>query len=207
MKKVLMTLLIVSMLVLPLGSVALAENTETSHPEVTDFVPGTVPAQTSSWEAMTPAIHAALLAALNHDAAAFSADDEVLAWEGLYNMLSMYGQMDDRAEYQDDLLILPSETIYDYAAALLDSFSPAGVPEALADRIVYDEETDCYQVVCGSDDLSELVLDPAQEADGQVILTGALRYVVDGTPLARFQAVLVPQDNMFGCFLASLELA
>lgn len=202
MKKLLMTLLLASALILPLGSVALAENAETSQPQGFEFVPGTVPAQTSSWESMTPAIHAALLAMLNQDVQSFSPADNALAWESLYNMLSLYGQMDDRAEYRDDLLVLPSETVSDFAAALLGSFPADPIPDDLADRLTYDADSDCYLVACGSDALCELKLD----ADEGGTTTGALVYLVDGTDLVFFHASLVPQDNMFGCSLTALEL-
>ena len=128
MKKVLMTLMIASLLVLPLGSVALAEHTEASQPPVSDFIPGAVPAESTFGQAMSPALHAAVLAMLNRDAASFSPADDALAWEALYNMLSLYGQLDERAEYHEDQLILPSETVSDFAAALLGRL---GVDEAL----------------------------------------------------------------------------
>lgn len=203
MKKVLMTLMIASLLVLPLGSVALAEEAvEVSQPPVADFIPGAVPAQTTSAQAMAPAIHAAVLAMLNQQAQSFSPADSALAWESLYNMLSLYGQMDERAEYAEEQLLLPSETVFDFAAALLGSVPAEPIPEELADRLTYDADTDCYLVSCGSDALCELRLDSDQGSQ----LSGALVYLVDGSDLVRFEASLVPQDNMFGCALVSLEL-
>jgi len=203
MKKVLTTLLIASLLVLPLGSVALAEDhTEASQPPVTEFIPGAVPAQTTFAQAMSPAIHAALLAMMNRDVSSFSPADDPLAWEALYNMLSLYGQLDDRAEYDNDRLVLPSETAQDFAAALLGSMPAGPIPEELADRLVYDAETDCYLVSCGSDALCELRFDADQGSE----VSGALVYLVDGSNLISFRATLAAQDNLFGCALAALEL-
>ena len=53
-------------------------------------------------------------------------------------MLSLYGQMDARAELTDDMLILPAETAADYASALFPDFQ--GLPPLPAgwDRVIYD---------------------------------------------------------------------
>ena len=48
-------------------------------------------------ESMSPALHALVLAMLNHDVKHFDLENSSLTWEGLYNMLSLYGQMDTRS--------------------------------------------------------------------------------------------------------------
>ena len=214
MKKVLMTLMIASLLVLPLGSVALAEHAETVPSEVPvtltpvgEFIPGDVPAQSNALDSIAPALHATVLAMLNQDAETFSAEDPLLAWESLYNMVSLYGQMDNRSEYLGDALLLPSETVSDYAAALIPDFYALGpTPEALADRLVYDEASDSYLVTCGENGLSELVLNIASSDSDTLCVNGCLVYLVDGSVLTQFYAELSVQDSMFGYTISALEL-
>ena len=213
MKKVLMTLMIASLLVLPLGSVALAEHAETLPNDVPvtltpveEFVHGDVPAQSDALEAISPALHAALLAMLNRDAVQFSPEDPALAWESVYNMVSLYGQMDNRAEYAGDALVLPSESVSDYAAALLPDLCALGdVPEELADRLAYDALTDSYLVTCGEQGLSELTLNIVSSDSETLSINGCLVYLVDGSPLTQFYAELTVEDNMFGYTLSALS--
>lgn len=209
MKKFLLTGLIAALLILPLGNVALAESQEASQLESQgeEYVPGGVPAQTGALESMEPALHAVLMAMLNHDAASFDTSDTALAWESLYNMLSLYGQLDDRSQYQGEDLLVPSETVRDYAAALVDSFDTLGpLPEFLTDRLTYDAASDSYLVVCGNDSLAEIQIRSTQNSGGTLSVTGDLVYLVDGSSLAQFQAVLSPQDNMFGYAVTQLSL-
>lgn len=212
MKKLLLTTMIAALLLVPFQGVALAENQEAALPDTSAsqeaFVPGGVPAETAAVESMPPAIHAIILAMVNHEQAVFDPADPQLAWEALYNMLSLFGQMDERSDYLDERLVLPVETVMDFAAALFPNFSALGeLPEALSDRMVYDEEIDGYLVTCGSDSLAEVRFSSTQErADGALELTGALVYLVDGTDLAQFQVTLLPRDNMFGYIISSLEL-
>ena len=209
MKKFLLTGLIAALLILPLGNVALAESQEASQPESQgeEYVPGGVPAQTGALESMEPALHAVLMAMLNHNAASFDTSDTALAWESLYNMLSLYGQLDDRSQYQGEDLLVPSETVRDYAAALVDSFDTLGpLPEFLTDRLTCDAASDSYLVVCGNDSLAEIQIRSTQNSGGTLSVTGDLVYLVDGSSLAQFQAVLSPQDNMFGYAVTQLSL-
>ena len=172
------------------------------------YHPGDVPAQTGAAEAMTPAIHGVLLAMLHYGADEFQPQDTVLAWESLYNMLSLYGQMDERSEYQDsDHLLLLSETVQDYTAALDLSFDALGpLPEALGDRIVYDAAADSYQVVCGNDSQAQFQVYTAEQTAGGLVLEGALVSLTDQTDLARFEAALQPRDSMFGYAITALTL-
>lgn len=209
MKKLLMTALIAALLILPLGSVALADDLEASQPETqtAEFTHGEVPAETGAADAMNPAVHAVLLSMLNHNAARFDTADTLLTWESLYNMLSLYGQMDDRSEYQGELLVLPAETVMDYAAVLFPGFDAAApLPEGLADRMVYDAGSGCYLITCGDDSLSQPQFNSIETADGRLYIDGSLVYLVDHSTLAQFQVVLSPRDNMFGYTIDSLEL-
>ena len=207
MKKKLLTLMTAALLILPLGTVALANHQETSLPEDPPFAAGAVPAQTGVTESMAPVLHAVVLGMLNHDAAALDLSDPVTAWECLYNMLSLYGQLDSRSEYRGEDLIFPTETVLDYAAALgLDLAGLSPLPEELSDRMTYLSREDSYLVSCGSDGLAEPRIRAAQQEDGALYLTGSLVYLVDGEDLARFQAAILPQDNMFGYVITAVEL-
>lgn len=202
MKKLLTAALITAMLVLPLGTVALADHEEasTQTQSAQEYVPGGVPAQVDAEQSMAPALHGVLLAMLNHNLTSFQADDTVLGWESLYNMLSLYGQLDNRSEYQNsDTLLLLSETVRDYAAALDLNFDQLGpLPEELSDRITYDAPSDSYQVVCGNNDQARFEIRDTVDNGGTLTLSGALVYLADGSDLARFEAELQPRDNMFG---------
>ena len=217
MKKLLLTAMIAAMLIVPFHGVAMARNQETS-PEApvsqldaapdTGFVPGDVPAQTDAAQAMTPAIHAMMMAMFHYELDSFDFADAQLGWETLYNMLSLYGQMDERSDYLDDQLVLPVETAMDFSSAIFASFSDLGsLPAELADRMVYDPEIDSYLVTCGSDSLAEIQLTASRQTDGgALVLEGELVYVVDNSSLAQFQATLQPRDNMFGYTISALEL-
>ena len=207
MKKVLLTAVIASMLILPLGGVALADNQDASRLQAVDYIPGGVPAESSAPESICPALHAVVLAMLNQESTYFDCSNPTLAWESLYNMLSLYGQLDDRSEYQGELLALPAETVPDFAAALSEDLSAFREPPAsLSDRMTYDAEQDRFLVVCGNDSLTELRLSSEKWIDGALHISGALVYLVDGSDLAQFQTVLAPKDNLFGFTLSSLEL-
>ena len=214
MKKLLLTTMIAAMLLIPLEGVAMANNQEAGSPDTATvqeggFVPGEVPAQTGAAQSMTPAVHAMILAMFHHGLTEFDFSDTELGWETLYNMLSLYGQMDERSDYVDEQLVLPVETVMDFSAAIYPSFSALGtLPADLSDRMVYDPEVDGYLVTCGNDSLAEIQLSDSQVgADGSLTLSGTLVYLVDGTALAQFHAVLQPRDNMFGYTIAALELA
>ena len=208
MKKMLMTLMLAVFLIIPLETVALAQPAEASLPEGSAelFVHGNVPAQTDLADSMTPALHAVVLAMVNHEVESFSAENTDLAWESLYNMVSLYGQMDNRSDYQGEDLLLPSESVSDYSSALFSAPLSAEAPEALADRMVYQPESDSWLVVCGEDGLSEVRISDVSTLDDVIYVSGELIYLVDDSALAQFEAVLLPQDNLLGCTLISLAL-
>ena len=208
MKKLLTIALLASLLVLPLGTVALADHEQAPVETVQDYVPGGVPAQVAAEQSMAPALHAVLLATMNHGLTCFDQNDAYLCWESLYNMLSLYGQLDNRSEYQSpDTLLLLSETVRDYTAALDLSFDELGpLPEALSDRMTYDPGTDSYQVVCGNNDQARFEIRQSTANGGTVELSGALVYLADGSDLAQFQATLQSRDSMFGYAITSFTL-
>ena len=123
-------------------------------------------------------------------------------------MLSMYGQMDDRAYYDGEMLILPSETVMDYSAALFE-LPPAAetLPAELADRMTYDAMLDEYRLYCGSDDLSQVVIDATANSVGSVELSGRLVYLAADETLCSFTASLTVCDNLFGYTLTELNVA
>ena len=216
MKKTLLTALAAVMLVVSAQGVILAraqeavpaQNAQTQAMQTEEgSLPGEVPAQSSAVDSMTPALHAVVLAMLNHEQAVFDSGDPVLGWEALYNMLSLYGQLDERSDYVGEDLVLPVETVMDFSAALVPSFSQlGGLPEDLSDRLAYDEEIDSYLVTCGSDSLAQIQVTQLENQNGTLSVTGALVYLVDGSDLAQFRAVLAPRDNMFGYTIAEMEL-
>lgn len=201
-KKAALTLMILSIFILPAGG---AGERSVQSP---GFVPGSVPAGSGMAESMAPAFHGMVLAMLNREASAFDPADRELAWESLYNMLSLYGQMDSRAQPEEGTLTLPGETVADYSAALGLSLEALGErPASLADRLRFDRRAGSYTLACGSDDLAQLQLFEVRPDGAGFQLTGALVYLVDGSELVRFQAGLQPQDTMFGCAVTSLHLS
>ena len=221
MKKLLLTAMIAAILIVPFHGVAMAQNEETASPESSasqlepsvspedGFVPGEVPAQTDAAQSMTPAIHAMIMAMFHYGLEGFNFSDAQLGWETLYNMLSLYGQMDERSDYLDEQLVLPVETAMDFSSAIFANFAQLGsLPAELSDRMVYDPEIDSYLVTCGSDSLAEVRLTSSRQTDGgALVLEGELVYVVDNSSLAGFQATLQPRDNMFGYTISQLTLA
>ena len=209
MKKISMALLISLVLLLPAGGSSLAGHAEAPAPgEVREFLPGSVPAETGPAESMSPALHALVLACLDQEAVRFDLDDRDLAWEGLYIMLSLYGQMDSRSVTEEGELFLPEETVQDYAAALdLDLEELGEPPAAIQDRLDYDSASRCFVVVCGSDDLARIQVDSAPAPGGGLSLAGALVYEAEDRILARFQAELQPRDNMFGYAITAMDVS
>ena len=212
LKKMLLTLTAAAVLALSIPFAALAVNGgEIALPAgdvtaETGFVPGSIPAETGAVESMTPALHAGLLTLLHLGDDALTGDAG--RWETVYNMLSLYGQLDERADSGDGLLTVPAETVLDFSAAL-----PGGpvylntLPEDLTDRMTYLADQDSFQVVCGDDNLAEIQLSGSTVEQGKLVLSGRLVYSVDGSVLTGFQAVLQPTDSLFGYQIETLSLA
>ena len=208
LKRLLAAALITSMLILPVNSVGPTGQEEASpSAQAQDYLPGDVPAQTGAAESMSPVLHAMLLAMLNHDVSSFDLSDGELAWEGLYNMLSLYGQLDSRCDEKNGELFLPEETVRDYAAALDADFEALGeLPAGLWDRMNYDNVSRCYLLVCGADDQVHIQINSLRAQGAALLLSGALVDEVEGDTLVRFQAVLQPRDNMFGYAVSALSI-
>ena len=211
LKKLLAATLILTLLILPVSSVTPDEFGAASTLE-RNYRLGSAPAETNVAETMSPALHALVLAMLNHDVDSFAFEDDSLTWEILYNMLSLYGQLDSRSTTEQGDLLLPEETVLDYAAALsCDLTGPSGQlgtpPASLRDRLNYDRASGCYTVVCGEDDLYQLQVDNIKTSGSGCTITGALVYQVNGRVLARFQADLTPRDNMFGYAVTGVRVS
>lgn len=198
MKKLMATLL-AALLVLSLAGAAMARTPEAPAPQSAP--------QSDLLDSMTPAIHGLILSMLHQGRNDFDPQDRELTWEALYNTLSLYGQLDERAEYVGEDLAVPLETVQDFSAALVASPDQLGeLPADLADRMVYDPEIDCYQVVCGNDSLAQIHLDSVHGKGQNLELTGTLVYLVDDSALVSFRATLVCRDNLFGYAITGLEL-
>ena len=209
MKKLLLTVLLAAALLFSLGTIALADDETAKHESdaVYLYVDGNAPAQTDM-SSMLPAVHGVLLAMENQGVTSFTAGQNSLSWEMLYNLLSMYGQMDDRAWFEEDVLVLPGETVMDYSSAILPApLSPDTLPEELADRMRYDAEFDEYHLYCGSDDLSQVVIDDCVENSDSISVSGRLVYLAEEETLLSFTAELAMKDNMFGYALTALAIA
>ena len=208
LKKLVTAALITSMLILPVNSAGPTGHEEASLPSQSqDYIPGDLPAQTGAEESMSPVLHAMLLAMLNHDVKSFDLSDSELGWEGLYNMLSLYGQLDSRCDEKNGELFLPEETVRDYAAALDADFEALGeLPAGLWDRMNYDNVSRCYLLVCGADDQVHIQINSLRAQGAALLLSGALVDEVEGDTLVRFQAVLQPRDNMFGYAVSALSI-
>lgn len=207
-KKLLTAALITSMLILPVNSVGPTGYEEASLPGQTqDYLPGDLPAQTGAVESMSPVLHAMLLAMLSQEQDSFDLGDSALAWEGLYNMLSLYGRLDSRCDEKNGELFLLEETVRDYAAALDADFEVLGeLPAGLRDRMNYDNVSRCYLLVCGEDDQVQVRADSLRTEGNALVLSGTLVDEVEGETLVRFQAVLQPRDNIFGYAVSALSI-
>ena len=139
MKKLLASLTILTILALPLGSAASAEQQTPPADLSVEEVHGNIPAQADAAQAMYPAVHSLVLAMTENDLE-YAPEDSEFLWTSLYYMLSLYGQMDERAELTDDTLILPSEMVRDYAAALYPA-SPPPSPSGSAIRLLMTPTT------------------------------------------------------------------
>lgn len=204
MKKLILSLLLAAMLAVPMGTVALAQNTQ-DPAAVTEEVQGAVPAQSDPAQAMHPAVHALVLAMTENDLDYDPSDSQFL-WTSLYYMLSLYGQLDERAEFTDDTLILPSEVVQDFAAALYPDVSglPA-IPAPISERISYHAGDDTYRLARGDEGLAEVVIRSTRQASGGgLTMEGALASLEDGSTLRSFRVALLPRDSMFGYQITNL---
>ena len=206
LKKMLLTLTAAAVLAVSIPFAAMAVNGgETALPagDETVFVPGSIPAETGAVESMTPALHAGLLTLLHLGDDALTSDAG--RWETVYNMLSLYGQLDERADSGDGLLTVPAETVLDFSAALPGG--PVDLNTLPEDRMTYLADQDSFRVVCGDDNLAEIRLLSSGVERDKLVLSGSLVYSVDDSVLTGFRAVLRPADNLFGYQIEALTLA
>ena len=171
------------------------------------YVPGSVPAESGAMDGMVPPINALVLCMLEQKLT-YDETSDAFFWNSLYYMISLYGQLDSRAELTDDTLILPAETVEDYAAALFTNYSglPA-LPVSLMDRVTFDWSTDSYRLARGDAGLSETRIEAVETLDGGALrVTGALVALEDESDLCRFSAVLTANDSMFGYSISGLEI-
>lgn len=218
MKKKLISLALVAGLLCSFAGLAYADNikdlyaqsdvtveTDTRIPEV--FIPGSVPAQSAAMEGMIPPVNALVLCMLEHGLS-YDEDSELFLWNSVYYMISLYGQMDSRAELTDDELILPAETVEDYAAALFTNYRGLPqLPEGMKDRVTYDPNADTYHLARGDAGLSEIVLtDAHNQADGSVFVSGAMVALEDGSEMCSFTAELTANNSMFGYSISGLDI-
>ena len=174
-------------------------------PEV--FIPGSVPAQSATMEGMIPPVNALVLCMLEHGLT-YDEDSELFLWNSVYYMISLYGQMDSRAELTDAELILPTETVEDYAAALFTNYRGLPqLPDDMKDRVGYDPASDCYRLARGDAGLSETTLYGAQyQPDGTVLVSGAMVALEDGSEMCTFTAELTANNSMFGYSVSGLNI-
>ncbi len=165
--------------------------------ELNPYRDGDVPAGLSAVDAITPPVSALVLCMLELGLD-YDQSDDSFYWSGLYYMLSLYGQMDSRAQFTDDTLILPPEAVADYAAALFAEFDglPA-LPESMAERIqLIDGE---YHLARGdAGQLTCEITSTVSQTDGTVLAYGDMVSAVDGSAVCTFTVKLQPNDSMFG---------
>ena len=209
MKKLILSLTLISLLTVSLGGVAFAQSQQEPLSEVSvEEVHGNVPAQSDAAQSMYPAIHA-LVMAMTENHLDYDPEDPEFLWTSLYYMLSLYGQMDERAELTDDTLILPGEVVQDYASALYPDVSTLPeIPSPISERISYRAADHTYRLARGDEGLSQVTVDsPVYQDSGTVVVDGALKSSDDGSTLRAFQVTLLPRDCMFGYIITDLTFS
>ena len=167
MKKWMIALMMAALLIVPMGGIAYAVGEGApAAPAAGEFIPGDVPAQSGTMDAMVAPVNA-LVMCMVEQGLAYNDQDDVFLWNSLYYMLSLCGQMDERAELTDDMLILPAETVADYAGALFSNFDglPA-LPREMNGRVSYDWQNDTFRLARGDAGLTETRLGEITELGG-----------------------------------------
>lgn len=202
MKKLLCTLLSVCLLALPMSAGVLAddlsETPQTQYEEV-GFLPGSVPADSALTDGIRLPLGALALSMLE-SGMDYDAGSDAFIWNALYYVLSLYGQEDDRAQVTEHSLLLPSECIGDFFAALFAARPelPA-IPAELSGKISYDPDGDLYELALGDPALTSIELaSPAPAGGGLFTLDGTLTAPDSGSVICSFRATLAENDTMFG---------
>lgn len=216
MKKLIPLLLAVCLLVTPMtAKVSADDQTQTGSPDPLPqslaqdmvFPAGSVPADSALLDGIQLPIHALVLSMTEHEQC-YDVQSPDFVWTSLYYALSMYGQADDRAELTQDALLLPSESVNDFARALfaqLEALPP--IPSLLTGFVSYDATTDTYQLSLGDFAQTQCPLgELTVQADGSFILAGSLNALEDGAPLCFFQVTLLENDTMFGFSIVDVSL-
>ena len=209
MKKLILSITLIAMLTASAGGVAYAQVRQEPPAETAvETAQGSAPAQVDVSESMYPAVHALVLA-MTENHLEYNPENAEFLWTSLYYMLSLYGQMDERAELTDDTLILPSEVVQDYAAALYPDVSALPeIPAPISGRISYHTSDDTYRLARGDEGLSQVTVEPPiYLQNGTIVMNGALKALEDGSTLREFQVTLLPRDCMFGYIITDLTFS
>lgn len=205
MKKTLISLTLTLAMLISIGSYVTAQESPSENPvevttvvdqELNDYRDGDVPAQSSTLDGITPPI-TALVMCMVEQGLTYDESDETFYWNSLYYMLSLYGQMDSRAQLTDDTLILPAEAVADYAAALFTDFNGLPqLPQSMEGFITYSDGE--YFLARGDAGLATIQMDSTQVlADGSTLVSGSFVYG-EGEVVCTFLAKLHSNDSMFG---------
>lgn len=216
MKKMIPVLLALCLLIAPMTAKVSADDhsysasiptvDQTTNPDVA-FLAGTVPADSEWTDGILLPIHALVLSMTEHEPV-YDPQSAPFVWNALYYALSMYGQMDDRAQLTDDALLLPSESINDFSRALFaDLDALPALPPELDGFITYDSTCDSYRLALGDFALTRTELGhPAAQPDGSYTVEGTLLSPEDESPLCSFRVTLLENDTMFGFSIADVSL-
>ena len=209
MKKLILSITLIAMLTASAGGVAYAQVRQEPPAETAvETAQGSAPAQVDVSESMYPAVHALVLA-MTENHLEYNPEDAEFLWTSLYYMLSLYGQMDERAELTDDTLILPGEVVQDYASVLYPDVSTLPeIPSPISERISYRAADHTYRLARGDEGLSQVTVDsPVYQDSGTVVVDGALKSLEDSSTLRAFQVTLLPRDCMFGYIITDLTFS
>ena len=221
MKKWIPMLLVFALLSVPMAGSAFADDegqAPTSVPASQVIVPsqdqasaemghqaGSVPAQSTRLDAIYPPINALVLSMVEQGLE-YDAQSDEFVWNVLYYMLSLYGQMDSRAQLTDDALVIPAETAQDYMVALFSSRQTLPpLPDSLSDRIRYDSDSGEFLLALGDAGLAECRLGELEPlGNGTYLLPGDLVSLEDESSLYQFQVTLAENESMFGYTILDL---
>jgi hypothetical protein len=217
MEKLIPLLLSLCLLVTPMmGKVSADDHDQVVSPEIFQqsveqdmtFPDGSVPADSALLDGIQLPIHALVLSMIEHEEN-YDIQSPDFVWNALYYSLSMYGQADDRAQLTQDALLLPSESVHDFARALFAQLEALpSIPPQMTDFVRYENVTDTYRLALGDfaetqPQLGELTPQP----DGTFLLDGTLTTLEDSAPLCAFQVTLLENDTMFGFSIVDVSLS
>ena len=210
MKKILIPFTVIVAMLCSMGGMVYADDAKglLMQTEMSEFVPGTVPAQSGRFDGMIPPLNAMVMSMLEQGLD-YDESDDVFVWNSLHYMIGLYGQMDSRTELDDKRMILPAETVEDYAAALFTNYDGLPkLPGCMKDRVAYDAQNDSYSLARGDAGLSEVVIRNISRMDnGAVAVSGVMAVLEDESALCGFTAILTANNSMFGYSITDLNIA